>query len=116
MKLVVGGPILLWAALFALLALALEVFVAYDKYVAYLKWMRLVLFAYVATVFVVHIPWTTALKATLLPSFSFSKTFVTSFVAVLGTTISQYLFFWQAEEEVEIEQANPTTKPLRLSP
>ncbi len=116
MRLVAGGPTLLWATLFALLVLGLQVFVAYDKYTAYLKWMCLVLLAYVATVFVVRVPWGQALKATLLPSFSLSTEYIVSFVAVLGTTISPYLFFWQAEEEVEIEQANPQEAPLRRSP
>lgn len=116
MQLVVGGPSLLWASLCALLTLGLEVFIAYDKYTVYLKWMCFTLFAYVATVFVVRVPWGKALQATVLPSFSFSPAFVTSFVAVLGTTISPYLFFWQAEEEVETEQANPKESPLIRSP
>lgn len=116
MRLVVGGPILLWATLFAAFAIGLEVFVAYEKYTAYLKWLCAVLFAYVATVFVVHVPWAQALKATVLPSFSLSATFITSFVAVLGTTISPYLFFWQAQEEVEIVQTRPKDCPLKDLP
>ena len=79
----------------------------YDRYAKVLKWMCAALFAYVATVFVVHVPWGRALRATVLPSFSWKTDFITSIVAVLGTTISPYLFFWQAEQEVEIEHANP---------
>ena len=115
-NLLVGGPALLYAALFAIASVTLESFLPYDKYASVLKWMTLALFAYVATVFVVHVHWGQALKATVLPSFHWSTTYITSIVAVLGTTISPYLFFWQAEEEVEIERANPTDRPLRRNP
>ncbi len=116
MKLLVGGPVLAWATLFAVIVLLLEVFLPYEKYARFLKWLCAVLFAYVATVFVVHVPWGAALRATVIPSFTWSTTFVTSIVAVLGTTISPYLFFWQAQEEVEIERANPRERPLRRDP
>ena len=115
-SLLVGGPALLYAALFAAASVLLEVFLPYDKYARVLKWLCLSLFAYIATVFVVHVPWGHALRATLLPSFSWKTAYVTSIVAVLGTTISPYLFFWQAEEEVEIEKANPTDEPLKKNP
>ena len=112
-NLLVGGPVLLYAALFAIASVLLETFLLYDRYARVLKWLCLSLFAYVATVFVVHVPWGHALRATVLPSFSWKAAYVTSIVAVLGTTISPYLFFWQAEEEVEIERANPTDRPLK---
>jgi len=115
-KLLVGGPALLYAALFAALSVALETFLSYDRYAGVLKWMTLALFAYVATVFVVHVPWGPALKATVLPHWSWSAGYVTSVVAVLGTTISPYLFFWQAESEVELERANPVERPLKRDP
>jgi len=115
-KLLVGGPTLLYAALFAGLSVLLETFLPYDKYTRVLKWLCLALFAYVATVFVVHVPWGRALRSTVLPSFSWKAEYVTSIVAVLGTTISPYLFFWQAEEEVEIEKASPTDQPLKRDP
>jgi NRAMP (natural resistance-associated macrophage protein)-like metal ion transporter len=115
-NLLVGGPTLLYAALFAAASVTLESFLPYDKYASVLKWLTLALFAYVATVFVVHVHWAQALRATVLPSFHWNVTYITSIVAVLGTTISPYLFFWQAEEEVEIERANPTDRPLRRDP
>ncbi len=93
-----------------------KVFLPYDKYAKLLKWLCLALFAYVATVFVVHVPWGHALRSTFIPSFSWKTDYITSIVAVLGTTISPYLFFWQAEEEVEIERANPTDQPLKRNP
>ncbi len=115
-KLLVGGPALLFAALFAALSVGLEVLLPYDRYAKVLKWLCVALFAYVATVFVVHVPWGTALKATVVPHISLGAAFVTSIVAVLGTTISPYLFFWQAEEEVEIERASPNEVPLKRDP
>jgi len=115
-RLLVGGPALLYAAGFALLSVVLETLMPYDRYAHLLKWLTLSLLAYVATVFVVHVPWGHALRATLLPSLSWKAEYVVSIVAVLGTTISPYLFFWQAEEEVEVARANPTDKPLKLDP
>jgi Mn2+/Fe2+ NRAMP family transporter len=114
--LLIGGRALLWSTLFAVTSVVLESRMPYDKYASVLKWLCASLFAYVATVLVVHVPWVRALKATVIPSFSFNTAFVTSVVAVLGTTISPYLFFWQAEEEVELEKANPIEDPLIDAP
>jgi Mn2+/Fe2+ NRAMP family transporter len=116
LALVVGGPGLLWAVLFGLGIVLLEIYLPYETYSRFLKWLCGALFAYVATVFVVRIPWEAALHATLVPRFSLSAAFVTGIVAVLGTTISPYLFFWQAEEEVELEQTHPKEQPLKQSP
>jgi len=115
-QLLVGGPALLYAALFALGSVLLEIYLPYDKYSRVLKWLCLALFAYVATVFVVHVPWGAALKSTILPKLQWNTDTITSIVAVLGTTISPYLFFWQAEEEVEIEKARPEESPLKRAP
>ena len=115
-NLLVGGPSLLYAAVFAVASVLLETFLPYDKYARVLKWLCLALFAYVATVFVVKVPWGLALKATITPTLPLEAGYITSIVAVLGTTISPYLFFWQAEEEVEIERANPKEHPLKTSP
>jgi NRAMP (natural resistance-associated macrophage protein)-like metal ion transporter len=114
--LLISGPALLYAALFAVTCLVLEILSPYEKYAKYLKWLCLTLFAYVATAFVIHVPWKTALIATFVPSLHFNMTFATSLLAVLGTTISPYLFFWQAEEEVELEKANPKEFPLKRKP
>lgn len=115
-KLLIHGPALLYATLFAVASVVLESFLPYDKYSNVLKWLCLSLFAYVATVFVVHVPWGTALRATVLPLIALNTAFITGIVAVLGTTISPYLFFWQAEEEVEIEKAEPAEHPLKYAP
>ena len=115
-KILIGGPALLYATLFAVLSVTMETFMPYDRYAKVLKWLCVALFAYVATVFVVHVPWGRALRATVLPAFSLKAEFITSIVAVLGTTISPYLFFWQAEQEVEIEHANPQDLPLKSDP
>ena len=115
-NLLVGGPVLVYASLFALASVGLEIFLPYDKYSNVLRWLCMALFAYVATVFAVHVPWGAALKSTVIPSLQWNATAITSIVAVLGTTISPYLFFWQASEEVEIERASPEEQPLRKAP
>lgn len=115
-RLLVGGPALVFAALIAVASVVLETFMSYEKYAKFLKWLCLALFAYVGTIIVVHVPWGQALKQTFVPHVQLNATFLTSIVAVLGTTISPYLFFWQAEEEVEIEQARPDEAPLKVNP
>jgi NRAMP (natural resistance-associated macrophage protein)-like metal ion transporter len=101
LKLLVAGPLLLYVAGFAIVSVLLETFLRYARYVSVLKWLTLSLFAYVATVFVVGVPWGTVLHAMVLPHLSLKATYLTAIVAVFGTTISPYLFFWQASEEVE---------------
>lgn len=115
-RLIVGGPALAYAAAFAVASLLAQVFVPYTRYVAVLKWLTAALFAYVATAFVVRVPWGEALRSTVLPRVSFGPDAVRALVAVLGTTISPYLFFWQASEEVEEEQSTPGEEPLRRAP
>jgi NRAMP (natural resistance-associated macrophage protein)-like metal ion transporter len=101
LKLLVAGPLLLYVAAFGLLSVVLEVFLRYSRYVSVLKWLTLSLFAYVATVFVVGVPWGTVFLHLLVPRISLRADYLTVVVAVFGTTISPYLFFWQAGEEVE---------------
>jgi len=101
LKLLLPGPLLVYVAGFGLLSTGLEVFLRYSRYVSVLKWLTLSLFAYVATVFVVGVPWGTVLVHLLLPRVSLRGDYLTVVVAVFGTTISPYLFFWQAGEEVE---------------
>src|SRR6202011_5334505 len=81
-----------------------------------LKWSALVLLVYVVAAFAVHIPWRRALIATLIPHITFSSNYLTALTAVFGTTISPYLFFWQASQEVEEQEAAPDEKPLKLAP
>ena len=114
-KLMLGGPTHLYAVGFGIVSLLLEVFIPYSRYVRVLKWLTLALLAYVATVFVVHIPWMRLLHGILaLPDWS--PAYITTLVAVFGTTISPYLFFWQASQEVEELRANPQAKALKHAP
>jgi NRAMP (natural resistance-associated macrophage protein)-like metal ion transporter len=116
LKLLVGGPSLLYVAGFAILSVVLETFVRYSRYVSVLKWLTLSLFAYVATIFAVHIPWGEVGKNLVLPHITFSNEYITAVVAVFGTTISPYLFFWQAASEVESEQEKPGPNALKRTP
>jgi NRAMP (natural resistance-associated macrophage protein)-like metal ion transporter len=97
----------------ALLCAGLQIFSSYQRYVIILKWMTLVLLAYVATAFAVHIPWGTVARQTLLPSPIWNKDYLLAIVAILGTTISPYMFFWQSSEEAEEERIDPNQKPLK---
>ncbi len=99
--------------LFGVTSLLLQVLVPYTSYVKYLKWLTLSLFAYVATAFFVHLSWLQVLHATVVPKLTLSKDYLTGLIAVLGTTISPYLFFWQASQEVEEVKNNRGEKPLK---
>lgn len=116
LKLIVGGPRQLYTAGFGLLSLLLQVFVPYHHYVRVLKWLTLSLFAYVGTAFVVHIPWAEVALRTVWPHISWTRDYFTTVVAVFGTTISPYLFFWQTSQEVENIHADPAAHPLRRAP
>jgi NRAMP (natural resistance-associated macrophage protein)-like metal ion transporter len=115
-KLLVPVPLPLGIAGFAIVTILLETFVRYSRYVSVLKWLTLSLFAYVATVFVVGVPWSQAVSQIVWPHLEFSGAYLTVVVAVLGTTISPYLFFWQAEAEVEAENEDPGAQPLKHAP
>jgi NRAMP (natural resistance-associated macrophage protein)-like metal ion transporter len=116
MTLIAGGSSRWYAALFGVISLLLQVFIPYSRYVRILKWLTLALLAYVAAVFTVHVPWLEVARATVLPHLEWSPAFITTMVAVFGTTISPYLFFWQASQEVEELQACPHSQPLREAP
>lgn len=94
LTLIIGGPTHLYALGFGLLSLLLQVFIPYQKYVRILKWLTLGLLAYVATVLTVHIPWGEVALRTVWPKMAWTAASVTMIVAVFGTTISPYLFFW----------------------
>lgn len=115
-KLLLGGEALLYTAFFALLCLTLEVWMPYERYAAVLKWLTLALLVYMAAAFVVGVPWGTALASTLVPSLRLDAAHLAMVVAVLGTTISPYLFFWQASAEVEEIEKEPDDEPLRRAP
>ena len=102
-QLVVPAPFWFFAIATAALVIGLEVFVSYRNYARFLKWLALALLAYPATALIVDQPWGAILKATLLPHIEFSFAFLFIITGVFGTSISPYMFFWQASEEVEEE-------------
>jgi len=116
LKLLIGGPQLVYVALFGLISVLLEVFSRYSRYVSLLKWLTLSLFAYVGVAFVVKMPWAEVARSLVVPQITFTPTYMTVVVAILGTTISPYLFFWQAEEEVEEVKERDQAKPLERAP
>jgi len=100
-RLLIGGPALLYSVLFAAATVLLQVFGSYRKCSRVFKVLALVLFSYILTTFMVHVPWGTALKAAVMPTFQRRGDYWATMIAVLGTTISPYLFFWQASQETE---------------
>lgn len=104
------------AALFVAVSLALQVWVPYHRYVGYLKWLTLSLLAYGAVLFTVHVPWAEVARRTLWPHFAATPAAAMVVVGVFGTTISPYLFFWQASEEVEDLGARPGGRSLLADP
>ena len=114
-ELLVGGSARAYTVGFGLLCVVAETFLSYGLYSGLLKWLTVSLFAYVAVVFTVHVPWSQALLATIVPHLAFGHGGAMALVAVLGTTISPYLFFWQASLEVE-DQVKTQARPLCLVP
>jgi NRAMP (natural resistance-associated macrophage protein)-like metal ion transporter len=94
-----------WTPIYAIVIVLLLFFSSYRRIVRVLKWLTLVLFAYVAAAFLARPNWLSALSATFVPHVQWSSAFLATFVGILGTTISPYLFFWQATQEVEDERA-----------
>jgi len=115
-RLLVGGSARLYVVAFAGLCAWLEIFSRYERYVAILKWSTLALFAYVATALAVPVPWLQLAWATLLPHVAAGRDYIVALIAVLGTTISPYCFFWQASQEAENERARPDARPLVAAP
>jgi NRAMP (natural resistance-associated macrophage protein)-like metal ion transporter len=99
--LLLGGSAHVYAVTFGLLCLVLQVFLPYQSYVRWLKWLTLALLAYVAVVFSLHLDWWQVARAVVHPSLPAGRDMLLMVVAVFGTTISPYLFFWQASQEVE---------------
>jgi NRAMP (natural resistance-associated macrophage protein)-like metal ion transporter len=116
LKLLIDGPALLYTALFGAFSALLAIFTPYARYVAILKYLCLSLLSYVVCAFVVDMPWGKVAWSLIWPPLSAKPEYIVAIVAVLGTTISPYLFFWQAEEEVEDEKAKPGAKPLIRAP
>ena len=116
LKLLIGGPAHLYVMLFALTSLVLQIFIPFSRYAPILKLLTLSLFTYVGTVFVVEVRWNEVLYNTVMPSISFKADYAVAVVAVFGTTISPYLFFWQASQEVEEQRATDGEEPLKKAP
>jgi len=116
LRMLVGGPAHFYAFMFGVISVLAAILVPYESYAEILKWSALVLFVYIATAVTVHIPWKPALMGTVIPKITFSNSYLTALIAVFGTTISPYLFFWQASVEVAEQKAAPGEKPLKVAP
>lgn len=116
LALLIGGPRHAYIVAIGVCCVVLQVFFSYARYVRVLKWLTLSLFSYVGVVFAVDIPWRDVLHRVLVPALSLKAEYVTTVVAIFGTTISPYLFFWQASQECEDLRAVKADKPLRNHP
>jgi NRAMP (natural resistance-associated macrophage protein)-like metal ion transporter len=114
--LLIGGPRHAYIVGFGIVCVILQVCISYARYVRVLKWLTLSLFAYVGVVFTVDLPWAQVIEGAALPALSMSPDYLTTVVAIFGTTISPYLFFWQASQECEDLRAVKADKPLRKHP
>jgi len=110
--LLIGGQAILYVVLYGAVSVMAQIFLDYKRYVAVLKWLTLSLFGYVAALGFAHVSWREALAGTLLPEITWRSDYFTSIVAILGTTISPYLFFWQASQEAEEQRIDATKRPL----
>jgi NRAMP (natural resistance-associated macrophage protein)-like metal ion transporter len=115
-RLVAGGGQHVFTIAFALVSLTLQLFVPYRRYVRFLKWLTLALFAYPALLLMVQVDWRAVGLGLVWPRVAFSREAVTTIVAVFGTTISPYLFFWQSSQEVEEVKQDPEAEPLKRAP
>ncbi|UEP50520.1 NRAMP family divalent metal transporter [Burkholderia ambifaria] len=115
-KLLLHGPQELYVVCLGGVSVVLQIFVPYDRYARLLKWTALTLLAYVAVALIVPVPWHEVGRAIVLPHIQLNAAYLTTIIAVLGTTISPYLFFWQASQEVEELRAAPNQQPLRSMP
>ncbi len=115
LALLIGGNAIFYTMLFGIVCIMLEIWVSYPRYASFLKWGTLSLFTYVAVVAVANVPWAHALRSLIVPELQFNSAYAMALVAILGTTISPYLFFWQAAQEIE-EEHRHHAKPLCLAP
>jgi len=115
LQLLTGGNASLYTLLLGIVCIVLEIGLSYSRYATILKWTTLSLFSYVAVVMVANVPWPHALRSLIVPEIQWNVAYATAFVAILGTTISPYLFFWQAGQEIE-EQRRHHAKPLCITP
>ncbi|HNB27342.1 MAG TPA: Nramp family divalent metal transporter [Alphaproteobacteria bacterium] len=115
-RLVIGGPAGIYLVAFAVICAVVPVFMDYRRYVAVLKWLTLALLAYIATLVLVDVEWSAALYRMAVPQIAWDKDSWAMVVAIFGTTISPYLFFWQAEQEAEDTKVDAALQPLNDAP
>jgi NRAMP (natural resistance-associated macrophage protein)-like metal ion transporter len=111
-KLLIGGHGIIYVVIFGVTSVVAQIFLDYQRYVSVLKWLTLSLFAYVGALAFAHISWSQALMGVLVPHITWSADYFTTIVAIFGTTISPYLFFWQASQEAEDQRVDVTKQPL----
>jgi NRAMP (natural resistance-associated macrophage protein)-like metal ion transporter len=114
-RLLIGGarvPGIIYVLAFGVTSVAAQIFLDYKRYVSVLKWLTLSLFAYVGALAFAHISWGEALAGVFVPRLTWSGDYFTTIVAIFGTTISPYLFFWQASQEAEDQRVDITKQPL----
>ena len=116
LALVIPMNVMVLTVILGIVSLISVLFIPYSTYAKYLKWLTLSLFSYIGVVFFVHVQWSAVLAATLIPHAALTKEFLMALIAVLGTTISTYLFFWQASQEVEEARTNRAEKALKHAP
>ncbi len=112
LQLLIGGPALLYTVAFAMVCISAEIWISYRRYASIMKWLTMSLFAYVGVVLAVQVPWIATLRDIFVPNLLLDSDHAELLVAILGTTISPYLFFWQAAQEVE-EQTERHLPPLQ---
>ena len=111
-KLLIGGHSIVYVLFFGVTSVVAQIFLDYNRYVAVLKWLTLSLFAYVAALAFAKVSWGEALAGVLVPRLNWSADYFTTIVAIFGTTISPYLFFWQASQEAEDQRVDAKKQPL----
>jgi NRAMP (natural resistance-associated macrophage protein)-like metal ion transporter len=111
-RLLVGGHAILYVLFFGVTSVVAQIFMDYKRYVSVLKWLTLSLFAYVAALAFAHVSWRQALAGVFIPKLTWSADYFTTIVAIFGTTISPYLFFWQASQEAEEQRVDSRKRPL----
>ena len=111
-----GGTAPIYVIAFTAICVMGIIFINYNRYVLVLKWLTLSLFTYVAALFAMRVNWDAAIAGAFVPHISWTNDYFTTLVAILGTTISPYLFFWQASQEAEDIHVNRDRKPLTKAP
>jgi len=113
LKLLVGGPAALYVVILGAISVSAQILLDYKRYVRVLKWLTLSLFSYVVALAIIHVPWDEAMRGLLVPKVSLDAMFLTTLMAVLGTTISPYLFVWQASQEAEDRRTRKDRQALK---